>query len=140
MANFITIDINSILNKNSTIPKDRVEKQTGTSEMPATQKKPTNRIDWSKELKKRLDDNRALDPEARVSDYEIEAQFWSDFFNATWPEDIAEILDKVNEILRTDEYKSFSLAYVLKVKDECQNCYAVAMDGDRIIGFNPFDV
>ena len=50
-----------------------------------------------------------------------------------------EILDKVNEILRTDEYKSFSLAYVLKVKDECQNCYAVAMDGDRIIGFNPFE-
>ena len=50
-----------------------------------------------------------------------------------------EILDKVNEILRTGEYKSFSLAYVLKVKDECQNCYAVAMDGDRIIGFNPFE-
>ena len=50
-----------------------------------------------------------------------------------------EILDKVNEILRMDEYKSFSLAYVLKVKDDCQNCYAVAMDGDEIIGFNPFE-
>lgn len=103
MANFITIDINSILNKNLTIPKDNVEKQTGTSEMPVAQKKPTNRIDWSKELKKRLDDNRALDPEARVSDYEIEAQFWSDFFNATWPEDISEILDKViGEQLKKD--------------------------------------
>ena len=50
-----------------------------------------------------------------------------------------EILDKVNEILRTEEYKNFSLAYVLKVKDECQNCYAVAMDGSQIIGFNPFE-
>lgn len=50
----------------------------------------------------------------------------------------SEILDKVNEILR-EEYKNFSLAYVLKVKDECQNCYAVAMDGSKIIGFNPFE-
>lgn len=50
-----------------------------------------------------------------------------------------EILNKVNEILNVDEYKNFSLAYVLKVKDESQNCYAVAMDGDKIIGFNPFE-
>ena len=50
-----------------------------------------------------------------------------------------EILDMVNDVLRNDKYKDFSLAYVLKVKDECQNCYAVAMNGDEIIGFNPFE-
>lgn len=50
-----------------------------------------------------------------------------------------EILDIVNDVLKNDKYKEFSLAYVLKVKDDCQNCYAVATDGDRIIGFNPFE-
>lgn len=50
-----------------------------------------------------------------------------------------EILEKVKEILKKEEYKEFTLTYVLKVKDECQNCYAVAMNGDRIIGFNPFE-
>lgn len=50
-----------------------------------------------------------------------------------------EILDRINTILSEDEYSNFSLAYVLKVKDECQNCYAVAMNGDKIIGFNPFE-
>ena len=50
-----------------------------------------------------------------------------------------EILDMVNEVLQNSEYNNFKLAYVLKVKDECQNCYAVAMDGDKIIGFNPFE-
>lgn len=108
MANFITIDINSILNKNTTIddnqtaPKNNTKKQSDINERPI-QKKPANRIDWSKELKKRLNDNRALDQEARVSDFEIETQFWSDFFNANWPEDVAEILDKViGEQLKKD--------------------------------------
>lgn len=50
-----------------------------------------------------------------------------------------EILDKVNQILKNDEYKNYCLTHVLKVKDECQNCYAVAMNGDKIIGFNPFE-
>ena len=50
-----------------------------------------------------------------------------------------EILDMVNDFLLNSEYKEFELAYVLKVKDECQNCYAVAMQGDEIIGFNPFE-
>lgn len=50
-----------------------------------------------------------------------------------------EILDKVYEVLQNEEYKDFELTYVLKVKDECQNCYAVAMYEDEIIGFNPFE-
>ncbi len=50
-----------------------------------------------------------------------------------------EILDMVNDVLLNSEYKDFELAYVLKVKDESQNCYAVAMQGDEIIGFNPFE-
>ena len=50
-----------------------------------------------------------------------------------------EILAMVNDVLLNSEYKEFELAYVLKVKDECQNCYAVAIQGDEIIGFNPFE-
>ena len=50
-----------------------------------------------------------------------------------------EILDKVYEVLQNEEYKDFELTYVLKVKDESQNCYAVAMYEDEIIGFNPFE-
>ena len=50
-----------------------------------------------------------------------------------------ELLDMVNETLLNSEYKDFKLAYVLKVKDESENCYAVAINGDEIIGFNPLD-
>ena len=50
-----------------------------------------------------------------------------------------ELLDMVNETLLNSEYKDFKLAYVLKVKDESENCYAVAINGDEIIGFNPLE-
>ena len=50
-----------------------------------------------------------------------------------------ELLDMVNETLLNSEYKDFKLAYVLKVKDEIENCYAVAINGDEIIGFNPLE-
>ena len=43
-----------------------------------------------------------------------------------------ELLDMVNETLLNSEYKDFKLAYVLKVKDESENCY-------EIIGFNPLE-
>lgn len=50
-----------------------------------------------------------------------------------------ELLDMVSETLLNSEYKDFKLAYVLKVKDESENCYAVAVNGDEIIGFNPLE-
>lgn len=50
-----------------------------------------------------------------------------------------ELLDMVNDTLLKSEYKDFKLAYVLKVNDESENCYAVAINGDEIIGFNPLD-
>ena len=106
MADFITINIGSILNgqspTNGQKPTTQKEVPTGAEQKPE-QKKTTTRIDWSKELKKRLDDNKALDQEARESEYEIESRFWDEFFKANWPEDIAEILDKViGEQLKKD--------------------------------------
>lgn len=50
-----------------------------------------------------------------------------------------EILDLVNDVLKNSEYKDFELKYVTKVKDEFENSYAVAMNGEEIIGFNPFN-
>ena len=50
-----------------------------------------------------------------------------------------ELLNMVNETLLNSEYKEFKLSYVLKVKDESENCYAVAVNGDEIIGFNPLE-
>ena len=46
---------------------------------------------------------------------------------------------KLFNLRLNSEYKDFKLAYVLKVKDESENCYAVAINGDEIIGFNPLD-
>ena len=109
MADFMTIDISSMFGNqeasNETKPnstEDNNEK-TATANNKPESKKPASKVDWSKELKKRLDDNRALDPEARESEYNIEAGFWQDFFKANWPEDIAELLDIViGEQLKKD--------------------------------------
>ena len=49
-----------------------------------------------------------------------------------------ELLKLINEIISESEYKDFELKYVTKVKDDVKNTYAVAMNGEEIIGFNPF--
>lgn len=50
-----------------------------------------------------------------------------------------EILDMANDVLINSEYKTFELAYVLRDKKDPENSYAVATNGDEIIGFNPFE-
>lgn len=112
MGDFITIDIGSVFSKQK--PQEPTKPQVagnpdganntpeeGSQKTPA--KKTASKIDWSKELKKRIDENEALDPESRVPEFDVESGFWKDFFEAHWPQHIATILDKVvGEQLKKD--------------------------------------
>jgi hypothetical protein len=109
MSDFLTVNIASFFNKQKPVEETKPEtssvstKDTPENTNGVTQEKAGAQIDWAKELEKRLADNKALDSEAQVSEYEIESQFWSEFFKSRWPEDIAEILDKViGELLKKD--------------------------------------
>lgn len=50
-----------------------------------------------------------------------------------------EIINMTKEILENSEYKDFKLQYILKNRDEYENTYVVASNGDEMIGFNPFE-
>lgn len=105
MANFITIDINSILNKNTTIDNNQTTPKNApaSAEQKPEQKKAGTKIDWSKELEKRLDDDKAKTSESRKGDFAVESEFWMDFFKTIWPENIAKLVDEnIGEQLKKD--------------------------------------
>jgi hypothetical protein len=59
--------------------------------------------DWGEELQKRLDENADLEPEARESDYEVEARFFEDYFSngdASWDANVADQLLSLGEPLK----------------------------------------
>lgn len=47
-----------------------------------------------------------------------------------------EIITFANERLEDSEYNEFEIIYILKDKDNFENYYSVAVNGDEIIGFN----
>lgn len=44
-----------------------------------------------------------------------------------------------NDFLENSEYKEYKIQYILKNRDEYENTYVVAVNGDEMIGFNPFE-
>ena len=106
MADFITIDISSIFNgqnttndQNTTTPKDA----PASAEQKPEQKKAGTKIDWSKELEKRLDDDKNKTSESRKGAFAVESEFWMDFFKTIWSKDIAKLVDEnIGEQLKKD--------------------------------------
>lgn len=66
-----------------------------------TQKSFTSKTNWSNELKKRLDANAKLSPQARENEADIEDKFWLDFFTVLFGKEIAKILIRI-ELLKKD--------------------------------------
>ncbi len=50
-----------------------------------------------------------------------------------------EIIKMSKNILNTDKYKDFYIQYIIKNRDEYENTFVLATNGDEMIGFNPFD-
>lgn len=102
-SDFLTVNLQAISSSNSQTKSD-VEQKNPTNNSPkAKSAKRSGSINWSKELEKRLADNKALAPESRKKDYEIERDFWLEFFNSKFKSDVAEdIYNKIGEQLRKD--------------------------------------
>lgn len=57
--------------------------------------------DWGKELEKRNNDNKSLSKEAQKSKYEIESNFFKDFFDATWKDpEMTKLLMSIGDPLK----------------------------------------
>jgi hypothetical protein len=101
MAEFLTVNLSSIL-KNQKHFDDY--EATGQSKTAQKQEKDLSQIsDWAKELKSRLAENQALDANNRKSDYEIETEFFEDYFSngdAAWDENCTELLLALGDPLR----------------------------------------
>lgn len=50
-----------------------------------------------------------------------------------------EIIKMSKNILNTVKYKDFYIQYIIKNRDEFENTFVLATNGDEMIGFNPFD-
>lgn len=99
-SEFLTVDLKSLFtNANSSTEHNQNKTENGSqssdtnnSNSTETGQEPQNtgRINWEKELNKRLTRNKALSPEARESDYDVEKRFWQEYFTAEWknPDDV----------------------------------------------------
>ena len=102
MAEFLTVNLGNVLkNQKAYTDIDPVERQENTA--PRQERDLSHISDWAKELKDRLAENKALEANERQSDYEIEAQFFEDYFNNAnklWDEACAEQLISLGEPLK----------------------------------------
>ena len=100
-SDFVTIDIKSVFSEQQPVsgPEEKPT-EPGTGETPSP-KNPTTKspkIDWSKELQKRLEANKQLSPESRESDFDIENKFWMEFFTAAFGSDTAALLNTIEQL------------------------------------------
>jgi hypothetical protein len=79
-SDFLTVDLSAVFRNQASIP-NAASNVLGANEPTTTKQiKPAN-YDWSRDLKDRLDANRSMSPESRKSEYSIETQFFTEFFN-----------------------------------------------------------
>ena len=91
-SNFLTIDLSAITGKSASttpnMPNNKPEANSG----PVT--------DWGAEYEKRVADNKALDSESRISDGELDNTFFTEYFEANWGKDVADLLLAIGEPLK----------------------------------------
>lgn len=97
-SDFITMNIQSMIN-NST--EQHVEDST-ESEATQTENSNQKNINWGEELKKRIAANKSMSPEARISDYDIETEFFKEFFSAQCDKASVAPLMLIGDQLRKD--------------------------------------
>ena len=70
------------------------EEPTKPGDTPAQKK---GKVDWAKELQRRLEDNKKLSQEARESDAKIEADFWMEFYTEVFG-DLAKEVNNIRQL------------------------------------------
>ena len=121
-SDFVTVNIKSIFSKQASSetvsPNERPVTNTTTI---VGENSSTAKVDWSKELKARLDANAKLDPGAKEPEFDIENGFWLDFFTALVGEDLAVLLNNIEQLKKDIKILGFKkqtnpLLAFLKIK------------------------
>ena len=143
-SDYFTVDLSSLFKKdNSEDTANDTQKETNTTDAdePSTentasdassntndnQKKQKTakpaKVDWAKELERRLAENEALDPETRETEGAVENKFWDDYFaDPAWDPEVAKIastiklLKKDIKALGFDPKRNAMLAFFMKNK------------------------
>lgn len=104
------------------------EETEGGEKAPKEKKPKAAKIDWAKELERRIAENEALDPETRESEGAIENKFWEDYFaDPQWDPDVARIASSIKlfrkdiKALGFDPKKNAILCFFLKNKTAIKN-------------------
>lgn len=112
----------------STTDNDGAEETEGGEKAPKEKKPKAAKIDWAKELERRIAENEALDPETRESEGAIENKFWEDYFaDPQWDPDVARIASSIKlfrkdiKALGFDPKKNAILCFFLKNKTAIKN-------------------
>lgn len=101
MAEFLTVNLNSILKNQKSFDDYKAVEQNKTA--PRPERDLSQVSDWAKELKTRLSDNRKLPTAERVSDYEVESEFFEDYFyngHPAWDKSCAKQLISLGEPIK----------------------------------------
>lgn len=102
MAEFLTVNLGNILrNQKSFADLEPVERQEKVT--PRQERNLSQISDWAKELEYRLAENSISEAKERRSHYEVEAQFFEDYFNNAyrlWDATCAEQLISLGEPLK----------------------------------------
>lgn len=98
-SDFLTVNLSSVVKpqKASQPPEEKASDDTAES----NNKSAKVIKDWAEEFKQRVSENNKLSPEARKSSFEIEDQFWAEFFTANWNKPLTAPLKSI-ELLRDD--------------------------------------
>ena len=104
-SDFITVDLRSVFNKAESAEspeKPEAEKSAGGTGTATEDALPAKGAwgKWEERLDKRRTANSQLSSEARLSDYEVEAKFFKEFFSVNWGVDVGKKLDLIGEPLK----------------------------------------
>ena len=91
-SDFLTVDLRSKFNKqqNTSVDSAKTTSEQPSSDNAATANNSENATElqtnfaWGEELKRRIEENRNMSAEARRTEYEIETEFFKEYFLAIW--------------------------------------------------------
>lgn len=122
MAEFLTVNLKDILNNQKSFDDYTATEQKKSSTSTSTPRNLSRISDWSKELKDRLTENGKLEANIRKSDYEVELQFFEDYFtygetwNGSYTEELLSLgdpLKKAIKVLGFDKNVNPILGFIL---------------------------
>lgn len=97
-SDFLTVNLNTITNTQTARSNARVDASVENTNKNIPAKGAWEA--WGNELKKRLSDNKTKPAAEQQSDFEVESEFFTDFYTANWQPTIAQQLELIGDPLK----------------------------------------